>query len=278
MTTHPSQCLLACADSFKTIGSTTINNSHHQIVQCQGCGLAKVHPQPTIKTLTKYYNKFHAAQSITPNKNKEINRLKKISSFCPEPKSLLDIGAGSGDFLAQAKHQGWQVFGYDLSLTAAKNIYKTHHISIKSGHFTASLWPKNTFDVITLHSTIEHTQNPLKVLKTLLPWLKPQGLLVISVPNIFSFEWYLYSILRLPFPGFIPEHLWYFTPTSFKKFLSLFDLKILQLTSQHYSPPEKLRKHPLKLVTLLAKYFLEHTALGARLCFGNNLYTYAIKP
>jgi cyclopropane fatty-acyl-phospholipid synthase-like methyltransferase len=43
------------------------------------------------------------------------NKLNLINSLQPEKGSILDIGAGTGDFLSVAKNNGWHTIGVEPS-------------------------------------------------------------------------------------------------------------------------------------------------------------------
>jgi SAM-dependent methyltransferase len=100
-----------------------------------------------------------------------------------------------------------------------------------------------------MHSTLEHTQNPLLYITSAFQKLKPGGLLVFSAPNIHSINFYLAKLLKLPYPGFIFEHLYYFNPKVIKKILAE-KFEIIEITSYHHSrlllPPIIEEKKPQK--------------------------------
>src|SRR5262245_14017399 len=44
-----------------------------------------------------------------------IQRLGYVTLHCRQPKTLLDVGYGNGDFLKMCAHSGMDVLGYDVS-------------------------------------------------------------------------------------------------------------------------------------------------------------------
>ena len=69
---------------------------------------------------------------------------------------VLDIGCGSGYFLAAAAQIGWESFGVDPDpkVSAQKTGYK-----VLQGNLPDIDFPDNYFDVITLSHVIEHTHD-----------------------------------------------------------------------------------------------------------------------
>ena len=94
--------------------------------------LLKTHPQPALENLGKYYESedyishtdakrtlfekmYHLVKSYSLKKKVGI-----INSQHPKKGCVLDIGAGTGDFLATAKEAGWQIKGIEPNESAKK--------------------------------------------------------------------------------------------------------------------------------------------------------------
>ena len=92
------------------------------------------------------------------------------------------------------------------------------------------------FDVITLWHVLEHVENPDMLLKKLKMLLDKNGLLVMSVPNIQSFQFYIFG--RNTFHLDIPRHLVHYSPRTIEKLLkkSGFGIKGLNYYSIEYNP------------------------------------------
>lgn len=241
-------------------------------------GIATVNPLPSQVELKRYYEKFHANLKEEFNFNREQKRLKHIQQFKSKGR-LLDLGAGQGHFVAVVNQTpGWQAIGQDISVKAALLAKRKFSLNLLTGEINSLKLKNNYFDVITLHSVLEHLRDPDQIMAICFKKLRPGGLLVFSVPNLNSFEFYLSRLLHQPYPGYIFEHLHYFTPIGIRHLLKKRNFTELQLTSRHYSTIEPLRWHPYWLLVNLAKRFLEFTDFGGRLCFGNIIYVYAQKP
>lgn len=123
--------------------------------------------------------------------------------------SLLDVGCALGDCLLQAQELGWEnPQGLEVSEYAV-NFARERGLSVCQGDLFNHPFPPNSFDLITLQDTIEHTTNPVSQLQAAYELLKPGGWIFITTPNIggvlaklLGSLWYHYK------PG---EHLTYFS-------------------------------------------------------------------
>ena len=126
---------------------------------------------------------------------------------------ILDYGCGTGDFLAFLKNRGHSVYGVE---PGAKPRKITEH---KIGHTAYSslreILPDQKFDIITLWHVLEHVANPLQTLEELTALLKPQGQLIVAVPNHKSEDCRYY---KSQWAGYdVPRHLWHFSQTALQK-------------------------------------------------------------
>lgn len=212
------------------------------------------------------------------DEKQESMRIRKIEQFVKGGK-LLDVGASSGFFLSEVKKRSnWRIYGIEYAKEAARIANKQYQLQLIEGELETAKLPNNYFDVITMHSVLEHISSPVHAIKIVWKKLKRNGLFVFNVPNLHSFEFCLFTMLGRTSPGFIFEHLYYFTPGLVKNILSDNGFVTLDITSRHYStlrlPP---RRPVIGVITFLPKLFLEYTDIGGSLKIGNILYVYAKK-
>ena len=72
------------------------------------------------------------------------------------------------------------------------------------------------FDSIVAGELVEHLSNPGLFLQRAKEHLKPEGLLVITTPNVFSFLHMAYAVLKYPRTCCNLEHTCWFCPTTFR--------------------------------------------------------------
>lgn len=99
---------------------------------------------------------------------------------------LLEIGSGSGKFLAEMRNLGWKVVGVEPDSQAACIAREKYGLDIHVGALEEVALPSNSFDVISMNHVLEHIQNPILLFKECNRILKPGGRLVVVTPNISS--------------------------------------------------------------------------------------------
>jgi 2-polyprenyl-3-methyl-5-hydroxy-6-metoxy-1,4-benzoquinol methylase len=148
------------------------------------------------------------------------NKLNLINSLQPNKGRILDIGAGTGDFLSVAKNDGWQTIGVEPS-DRAKAIAKSKGVSFVEE--TTEL-EDHSFDLISMWHVLEHVPDLDKQIKELKRLLKPTGTLIIAVPNFKSFDAEHYGKFWAAFD--VPIHFWHFSKTAIKLLFEKEEMKL----------------------------------------------------
>jgi len=116
--------------------------------------------------------------------------------FADLPKGkVLDLGCGSGDYAQRLKESGFEVTASDMDVKRF-NYHDT--IEFKESHLDRPLpFGDQSFDHIIFLEVIEHIYNPDFVIREISRVLKPNGVLILSTPNILNIG----SRLRFLFEG-----------------------------------------------------------------------------
>lgn len=149
-------------------------------------------------------------------------KLSLITSFKSEGKRILDVGAGTGDFLSICKKNGWAITGIEPSANARAIAHKKG-ISLEEDIYSL---PLNSFDIITLWHVLEHVENLQEYIVQLQKLLKPNGVLLIAVPNYKSFDAIHYKQFWAAYD--VPRHLWHFSQFSIQKLFKEVDMNIVE--------------------------------------------------
>ena len=138
-------------------------------------------------------------------------KLLLLNSFKSGSKSVLDFGAGTGDFLKICKNNNWQVLGIEPNAEARENAVK------KGVHLKENLLDvtNQKFDVITLWHVLEHVENLKNTIKVLKSLLQPEGRIVVAVPNYKSYDAEFYKEHWAAYD--VPRHLWHFSQKAIHK-------------------------------------------------------------
>lgn len=156
------------------------------------------------------------------------NVIKKIEKIYPVKNcSLLDFGCGKGIFLLLAKKQHWEIAGVETSVNRSAYASKTLGIQVNTAFYTEGSIFNKKFDILTLFHVIEHVTDSKALLKNLVrDNLKENGLLVVEVPNLKSwqFKWSKEKWLHLD----VPRHLAHFDSDSIKPLIENAGCRIIK--------------------------------------------------
>lgn len=150
------------------------------------------------------------------------NKLKLVNGLGSGKGELLDIGAGTGDFLSVAKEDGWKVSAIEPS-EKAKSIAKSKGIAFSESTEELS---EASFDAITMWHVLEHVPDPSAQLAELNRLLKPNGFIIIAVPNHKSYDAKIYGEFWAAYD--VPRHLWHFSKESIAKLAEDAGLKLIK--------------------------------------------------
>lgn len=111
--------------------------------------------------------------------------VKIIKRYKPSGK-LLDVGCGLGFFLESAEKY-YDAHGIDISEYSIREARKrTKRSKLSIGNATNLNYENEFFDVITAFDLLEHISSPIKALKDFHRVLKPNGIIIVRVPNVSS--------------------------------------------------------------------------------------------
>ena len=145
-----------------------------------------------------------------------------VNGYANGNKSLLDVGAGTGDFLLAAKKNGWAVEGLEPNHDARM---RSREKRMELRRDLDSL-PKKQFQVITLWHVLEHLPDLENQILQLLLRLEDDGTLIIAVPNFKSYDAKHYKEFWAAYD--VPRHLWHFSRTSIEKVFAKHGLKVIR--------------------------------------------------
>ena len=103
--------------------------------------------------------------------------------------ALLEIGSHEGLFLREAQKAGFEILGIEPNLYVADYAIKNGLTTI-TGSFEESFEKvkDKKFDVVALFHTLEHMPDYLENFKKIKTLIKPDGYLIIEVPNRESYR------------------------------------------------------------------------------------------
>lgn len=191
-----SQCSTPCnlcgAASVGVLSLKDRKGAYLKTVICKRCGLIWSDPRPEDETIRNFYSKDYRREykGITIPKKKHvyrdageaIRRYRFFEDLIEKGDRLLDIGAGNGVFVYCLRTIGYDAQGIEPDENHSRYAREYLEIPVVTG-FASDLQGRAVYDLITLHHVLEHMNDPLSELKHIRSMLKPEGKLVVEVPN-----------------------------------------------------------------------------------------------
>lgn len=217
---------------YLTVVDHSVSKETFELLYDSELDMLITHPQPSLEKLPSYYESEDYI-SHTDNKRSMFekmyhivksralkNKLELINSLSRDKGNILDIGAGTGEFLLVAKNDGWKTYGIEPS-EKAKSIGEKKGISFYEDFST---FEKNSFDVITMWHVLEHVPNLEETIAQLYQYIKPSGTIIIAVPNFKSYDAKYYKEYWAAYD--VPIHLWHFSKTAIRKLFLKHNLEL----------------------------------------------------
>jgi 2-polyprenyl-3-methyl-5-hydroxy-6-metoxy-1,4-benzoquinol methylase len=98
-----------------------------------------------------------------------------------EKSTILDVGCGTGGNLSLLKQYG-EVYGLEKNELAVKFARQKNIGKIIQGSMPDDIGTHQKFDLVVMLDVLEHLDNDTQALKSLLPFIKDNGYIIITVP------------------------------------------------------------------------------------------------
>jgi len=213
---------------FLRLKDYSVSGEKFELIYNSELELLETTPKPSLEKLPSYYESedyishTDSKRSLTDKLYQFVksyalkSKLKLINSFQTEERNLLDVGCGTGEFLLTCKINGWNAVGVEPNKKA--RALTEEKIETETIYSELNEIDSNQFDVITLWHVLEHVPDLTQYISKLESLLKPNGVLLIAVPNYKSFDATYYKNFWAAYD--VPRHLWHFSKTSIKLLFS----------------------------------------------------------
>jgi SAM-dependent methyltransferase len=191
---------------------TTLTSADFQITNKQygrmgaldRCGNCGFHQCTDLANVLEYYVNMGDRQYEATRESRALQEL-GILRLIPTSRRrgrLLDIGAGSGILIEQAKKIGFEAEGVEPSIelqTRATELGLKVHLGVLP-HPDVN----GRFDVITIVDVIEHVPDPVGLLRQARELLAPTGVLLVATPDrrslvarLLGWKWWHYRVAHI---------------------------------------------------------------------------------
>jgi SAM-dependent methyltransferase len=191
--------------------------------KCDPCGLIFISPRPSLDEMLNYYSAGdgaanYAGQHAGLAQAKQIqarHTLRLIRQHHGQG-ALLELGAGAGYFLSEAKKHRFEVFAIEPGQFDADSI-REQQIPCETDPLHDGSFAGRRFNVVYHCDLLSHLHDPIAEFKQIHDKLDEGGLLVFETGNIAEIDERYYPL----FSSFqYPEHLFFFGERSIRALLS----------------------------------------------------------
>lgn len=271
-----------------------VSQSEFSILKCAYCGFLFTQTIPGPGEIESYYESpeyishtggrrsltdrlYAIARKVMLDSKASI--ISKFTGGCRG--IILDIGAGTGHFVSKMRDIGWEAFGVEVNETAREQALKINKVSL-IGSLEEAAFPAGTFDAVTMWHVLEHIHEPEDYLSVIASILKPEGILVVALPNPLSADAGHYADDWAAFD--VPRHLWHFSRDNLDMLMKRAGfrsvaLKRMPLDAFYISIlSERNRKSSLPLIKgLLKGFFFLMVTLFRKQASSSLMYIYRLK-
>lgn len=223
-----SNCPICSNNDFSKVYSCKDHSTSKEsftIVNCNACNFTFTNPRPEDESLDKYY----LSENYISHTNSKTNLFEKLYQIVRKiaikqklsllnkfsnSKIHLDIGCGTGDFLNACKAVGYKAKGIEPSDIARNKAIEHFDLDV-SKNTDLSQFENKEFETISMWHVLEHISKLNDTVKHFARILKEEGIVIIAVPNLKSWDANYYKEYWAAWD--VPIHLWHFSKNSINK-------------------------------------------------------------
>lgn len=174
---------------WKVYGVTADNQPAHPVqCRCTECDLVFANPRLTSESLAAVYRNYYsryapdqAARSMIETYDAVARTLLAEIGRSRREGALLDIGCGTGAFMARARDAGYEVSGVELSIEGVEQARGEHGLErVVHGTLEEARFGDDSFDIVVAWHLIEHVSGVGSFVDEVRRVLRPGGIVVIG--------------------------------------------------------------------------------------------------
>jgi 2-polyprenyl-3-methyl-5-hydroxy-6-metoxy-1,4-benzoquinol methylase len=206
-------CNLCGASDAEQIRAKDRHGDFLRSVICRRCGLVWTDPRPTPEQVVEFYaheyrrdykGTYQPKPTHTYRAGKvAVDRFRRLQLFLKPGFRVLDVGAGSGEVVYVLRAMGCEASGFEPNKGYARFAAETLGVPVRQGFWQEVVIAPESQDAVTMFHVVEHLESPLDVMCRARQWLRPEGLLLVEVPNV-------EAVCQQPHTQFHRGHLYHF--------------------------------------------------------------------
>jgi 2-polyprenyl-3-methyl-5-hydroxy-6-metoxy-1,4-benzoquinol methylase len=239
------------------------------ITRCKSCGFRFTNPKPQENDIGRYYDSSEYISHTNTEKGLFNKVYHYVRNFAIKRKinlirqyinqgTVLDIGCGSGEFLNALSEKGYQTFGIEPNKNAREQAIAKYELDIKEEKGLHDFKP-SSIEIITLWHVLEHVYNLDDRIKQIKKIIKPEGIVIIAVPNPNSYDAKIYDKYWAAYD--VPRHLYHFAQSDMLKLMRTFSFELIKTVPMKFDSyyvsllSEKYRSGSRRLIPAIVNGF-----------------------
>lgn len=186
-------CDLCEGSDFRRVADRDRDGRSLGTCVCEQCGLVAHERIPEARDLAAYYAReyrrdYHGEFVPSPRRvlrewQRGRRMVRRLRPHLPPGARVFEIGAGMGCTVKNLELAGYQAGGIEPGEGFLQFANQHLHARIEAGEL-ADVRAEGEFDAVLLIHVLEHLRSPREALARMRRMLRPDGLLVIEVPNV----------------------------------------------------------------------------------------------
>ena len=213
-------CNLCGSREVEQIRTRDRHGAHLRSVICTQCGLVWTDPRPAPEQVREFYAQeyrldFKGTYQPKPKHTYRsgkvaVDRFQRVRGVLTPGARVLDVGAGGGEVVYVLRAMGYDATGFEPNEGYARYAAEVLGLPVRQGFHQDCPVEQESQDVVTMFHMVEHLESPFDALRNVHGWLRPDGLLVVEVPNV-------EAVCQQPHTQFHRGHLYHFNLPTLEK-------------------------------------------------------------
>ena len=236
---------IKCIFCKKNNDKIVIRENGYTGIKCKSCDLIYISPRPSLNEIIDLYGHDQADASakshIDASSSKAIyarHTLKIINKYIQKGK-LLEIGAGGGYFLNEARKKGFNVCGIEFNEIQSKFINQELGIPCVRLPLSQEIYPNVNFDIIYHCDVISHFYDPIHEFEKMNLRLNKNGYVIFETGNLGDVDkkyWKYYRKFQYP------DHLFFYSESNIKSLLEMTGFELIHISRYSILPQLFIKK------------------------------------
>lgn len=251
------KCIFCETDSNHVV----IEENGYNGKKCPQCGLIYISPRPSFGEIVDLYGHDNACISAESHISGAFQKrlyarhhLRIIRSFVKSG-ALLEVGAGAGYFLDEARNIGFNPYGLEFNPIQANFMRNKLNIPCEESTLNASTFEGKKFDAVYHCDVLSHFFDPISDFKMFNNILKDNSFIIFETGNFGEVS----NIYFKYFHEFqYPDHLFFFSTDNIIVLLEKTGFEIIKLYRYSILPQYAIINMLSSVVKLIKKYVLKY--------------------